>query len=140
MKKGAKLWRAALGMVIRGHVKTKHKASSQTCPQEQLGESLLCWFWIGELKRSLQFILSLSIISSLSCKQPIGYYCVDHCLSILLSVRPPETKFMHTGDTAKTTRPIYFILSFMARSFWIHNARLFHFLKFHLSCLLKLFV
>ena len=51
-----------------------------------------------------------------------------HCSSsVCLSIHPKCNS--GTGDTAQTTGPIYFVGFFKARSFWVDNARLFHFLN-----------
>ena len=63
----------------------------------------------------------LLVISSLGCEKLIGYYCVAHRPSVHLKQNSGA------GDTAKATGLIYFRLLFMARSFWVDNAHLFHF-------------
>ena len=56
-----------------------------------------------------QFTLcdQLTIISSIGCKQPIGYYCIAQCPSILPPVHPLQNSGM--CDTTKTTGLIYLI-------------------------------
>ena len=124
---GEKYRKWQLYLIVVWALQYSYQSDDSNC--QQLWSTSLLFSILSIISRHVKtpfvdYRVLLVIISSISCEQPICYYCIAHHLSIL----PSLTKFWYR-QYSKTTRQICFIFCvFMTRSFLkVANARLFHF-------------